>query len=179
MQTISYHPQSNGMVDRFHRQLKTALCARRTGWTTCLGCFWSYVQHPRRKRECRQWRPLMAIRWCCPASCNCLGVHHRLFQLRWRSQHREVDQGSREGMQCGGQGGFSHVRAARHLVPWPYCMLVRERKKLLLEIGATQTWISVYRLKPHTGAAAPAVAQLPPRVQALIVLYVYFCPPLE
>ena len=44
----------------------------------------------------------------------------------------------------------------------PYGVLVRERKKLLLEIGATQTWVSVDRLKPHTGAATPAAAQLPP-----------------
>ena len=41
--------------------------------------------------------------------------------------------------------------------------LVKEKKKFLLEIGATRTWISVDRLKPHTGTAAPAVAQLPSR----------------
>ena len=40
----------------------------------------------------------------------------------------------------------------------PYCLLVREKKKLLLEIGAMQMWVSVDRLKPHTGAAVPAVA---------------------
>jgi len=27
-QTTAYHPQSNGMVERFHRRLKDALCAR-------------------------------------------------------------------------------------------------------------------------------------------------------
>ena len=36
----------------------------------------------------------------------------------------------------------------------PYRVLVRERKKLLLEIGATRTWVLVDRLKLHTGAAA-------------------------
>ena len=45
----------------------------------------------------------------------------------------------------------------------PYRVLVRERKKLLLDIGATRTWVSVDRQKPHTGAAAPAVARPPPR----------------
>ena len=45
----------------------------------------------------------------------------------------------------------------------PYRMLVRERKKLLLEIGATRTWVSVDRLKTHTSAVTPAVAQPPPR----------------
>ena len=45
----------------------------------------------------------------------------------------------------------------------PYRVLVREPKKLLLETGATRTWVSVDRLKPHTGAAAPTSAQPPPR----------------
>ena len=45
----------------------------------------------------------------------------------------------------------------------PYCVMVRERKKLLLEVGAKRQWVSVDRLKPHTAAATPAVAQPPPR----------------
>ena len=45
----------------------------------------------------------------------------------------------------------------------PYRVMVRERKKLLLEVGATRQWVSIDRLKPHTAAAAPAVAQPPPR----------------
>ena len=36
--TTSYHPQSNGMVERFHRQLKTAIMAHESPnpWTTTL-----------------------------------------------------------------------------------------------------------------------------------------------
>ena len=36
--TMSYHPQSNGMVERFHRQLKAAIMARKSLnlWTTML-----------------------------------------------------------------------------------------------------------------------------------------------
>ena len=45
----------------------------------------------------------------------------------------------------------------------PYRMMVRERKKLLLEVGATRQWVSIDCLKPHTAAVAPAVAQPPPR----------------
>ena len=45
----------------------------------------------------------------------------------------------------------------------PYRVLVRERKKLLLEIGATRTWVSVDQLKPHTSVVIPAAAQ-PPHV---------------
>ena len=40
----------------------------------------------------------------------------------------------------------------------PYRVMVRERKKLLLEVGATRQWVSIDRLKPHTVAAAPAAA---------------------
>ena len=45
----------------------------------------------------------------------------------------------------------------------PYSVMVRERKKLLLEVGAKRQWVSIDRLKPHRAAAAPAVAQPPPR----------------
>ena len=45
----------------------------------------------------------------------------------------------------------------------PYCMLVKEKKKFLLEIGATRTWILVDRLKLHIGTTAPVVAQPPLR----------------
>ena len=42
-----------------------------------------------------------------------------------------------------------------------YRVLVRERKKLLLEIGAARTWVSVDRLKLHMGAKTPAEALRP------------------
>ena len=45
----------------------------------------------------------------------------------------------------------------------PYRVLMRETKKLQLEIGVTRTWVLVDRLKLHTGAATPAAAQPPPR----------------
>ena len=45
----------------------------------------------------------------------------------------------------------------------PYCVLVRERKKFLLEMGATGMWVSVEHLKQHVGFKTPAAAQPPPR----------------
>ena len=44
----------------------------------------------------------------------------------------------------------------------PYRMLIREKKKLMLEVGAARTWVSADRLKPHAGVGTPAVAQPPP-----------------
>ena len=52
----------------------------------------------------------------------------------------------------------------------PYRVLVRERKKLLLEIGATRTWISVDWLKLHTGAATPTRAS----GEDMIILFMCF-----
>ena len=37
----------------------------------------------------------------------------------------------------------------------PYRVLVRERRKLLLEIGATRTWVPVDHLKQHAGKMSP------------------------
>jgi len=36
LRTSSYHPQSNGMIERFHRTLKTALKARKDDWLVAL-----------------------------------------------------------------------------------------------------------------------------------------------
>ncbi len=48
-QTTAYHPQSNRMVERFHRRLKDALrpaAPRRTGSTTSRGSSWASAQRP-------------------------------------------------------------------------------------------------------------------------------------
>ena len=62
MLTTAYHPQSNGMVERFHRQLKVALCARCSGvdWLEHLpGYCWAYVRHQRKRQVYQQLRPHM------------------------------------------------------------------------------------------------------------------------
>ena len=56
-------------------------------------------------------------------------------------------------------GAVTGLLDAMYLGPYP--VLVRERKKLLLEIGATRTWVSVDRLKPHVGAKTLEAAQPP------------------
>ena len=58
---------------------------------------------------------------------------------------------------------YVRVGAVTGLLDATYRVLLKERKKMLLAVGATWQWVSIDRLKPHTAAAAPAVAQLPPR----------------
>ena len=50
--TTSYHPQSNGMVERFHRQLKAALMAHESPnpWTTTLQAVLLGIRWPSRER---------------------------------------------------------------------------------------------------------------------------------
>ena len=57
------------------------------------------------------------------------------------------------------EGAVIRPRDARYRSPCG--VLVREWKKLLVEIGATRTWVSIDPLKPYVGAGAPVVAQPP------------------
>ena len=89
-------------------------------------------------------------------------------------QHGEAGYRSGEGARGGSPGGFPRVQCTYMRVGavtgpldatyrGPYRVMVRERKKLLLEVGAMWQWVSIDHLKPHTAAAAPAVGQPPPR----------------
>ena len=105
----------------------------------------------------------MGIPLCCPVNCSRLQVHHRRPRSGGYSQHYQGGQG--EGEEEGGEiQEASHVYVREGAVirpldatyPGPYRVLVREEKKLLLEIGVTRTWVSVDQLKPYTGVATPA-----------------------
>jgi transposase InsO family protein len=53
--TTVYHPQSNGMVEHVHRQIRDTLRSRecRQHWTTpCTGCFWGSRQRQRKIQQC-------------------------------------------------------------------------------------------------------------------------------
>ena len=144
-----------------------------TGWSTSPGCCWDYVQHQKKRQGCRLLKQPMDTLWCCPVSYSRLHVHLSRCQRRWSSQHGEAGQRSREVARGGGPGGFLRVRLyvlvgavtgpLDAMYRGPYRVLIKERKKLLLEVGATWQWVSVDRLKPHTAAVAPAVVQPPPR----------------
>ena len=73
---------------------------------------------------------------------------------------REEEKRQEVGVQ---EASHMYVRVGAVIGPLDatYRVLIKERKKLLLEVGATRQWVSVDRLKPHTAAATPAVALEP------------------
>ena len=115
MRSTAYHPQSNGMVERFHWQLKAALRAR------CSGADW--LEHlpwvmlglraaPKEEAGCRQQRPHMAIHWCCPVSCSCLHMFHKPpAKMEIPSTIKPAKPTIKEEERCGSPGGHPRVRA--------------------------------------------------------------------
>ena len=149
-----------------------------TGWSTCHGCCWDYVQHQKKRRECQQLKQPMVTLWCCPVSYSRLHVLPRPPPRAPQAAPVKVEIPSTikpakeaEKARVVGVQEASHVymREGAVIGPLdatyrgPYHVLVREKKKLLLEIGATRTWVSVDRLKPHVGMKSPEAAQPPTR----------------
>ncbi len=77
--TAAYHPQSNGMVERVHRQLKDALRARGgalRGTPIFHGCCWAYVPPPRRILHYLQRSWSLGHHWFfLDSSCTCQILH--------------------------------------------------------------------------------------------------------
>ena len=171
--TTAYHPQANGMVERFHCQLKAVFRARCSGadWLehlpwVLLGLFTAPKEEAGvLAAEAVYGQSLVLPSQLQPpplapqAAPEKVDIPSTVKPARKAEKVREV--GVQEASHV-----YKPVGAVTGLLDatyrGPYHMLVRERKKLLLEIGATRTRISVDHLKPHTVAVFPAVAQPPP-----------------
>ena len=81
---------------------------------------------------------------------------------------REAEKAQEVGVQ-----EASHIYVHEGAVTGPldatYCLLVKEQKKMLLEIGDERTWVSVDRLKPKRGQDSGGGAATPmwPSAQVL------------
>ena len=163
VQTTAYHPQSNGMVEWLHRQLKAELHARCSSADWLEHLPWVLLGlHAAPKEEAGV------------SAAEATYGHSLVLPSQLQppphapqASPAKVDIPSKVKPAREEAHMYVCVRAVTGPLDTtyrgPYCVLVREKKKLLLEIGAMQMWVSVDHLKPHTGAAVPAVAQPPPR----------------
>ena len=172
--TTAYHPQANGLVERFHRQLKAALRARSGGK--------EWLEH-------LPW-VLLGLRTAPKEEANVSAAEAALGSpLQLPGQPLPVDrpnvqEGGRPGIPSTvkrsyaevaagppswpGEGDLVYVRDGQPRGPLaptysgPYRVLEQKGKALRILVGEKEDWVAVERTKRHTGAAHVEPAQ-PPR----------------
>ena len=175
--TTAYHPQSNGMVERFHRQLKESLRSRGSGQGWLEHLPWVLVGLRAAPKEDSGQSSAEAVFGTAlvllgqpqqkpeaVSSGSPFPVGERVdLPLRPRS-YAEVAGGKRSLLEG---ASFVYIRRGAESTPLaesysgPYEVVQREHKILLLRIGDREEWISSDRLKPHLGPVP--VAARPPR----------------
>jgi len=170
--TTAYHPQANGMVERFHRQLKGALRARSGGrdWLDHLP--WVLLglrAAPKEEAGVSSAEATLGIPLQLPGQP--LPIQHVREQHAERPvipstirSYAEVTAGRDPGVAA---GDLVYVREGQSRGPLapsyagPYVALERKGKSVKLQLGTKEEWVAVERLKRHAGAA-PVDPALPP-----------------
>ena len=174
--TTAYHPQSNGMIERPHRQLKNALRARLAthDWPEHLP--WVLLglrAAPKEDSGISSAELLYGAALTLPGQFLSAAeppIPELLEQLRATAPlpTRPTPAAPPEPLQQLQQAAFAYVRrgaAAAPLAPLysgPYRVLQRGPKTFKLQVGGREEVVTVDRLKPHLGSA-PVEAAEPPR----------------
>jgi len=166
--TTSYHPQSNGMVERFHRQLKEALRARNCGTAWADHLPWALLglraalkeDSAVSAAEAVYGKPLIL-----PGQAHGEKEEKMVIPPTTPLRERNYKEKSHPGILKDVR--FVYVRRGAISGPFtskysgPYRVLEKRQKFFKLQLGQRTDWVSADRLKPHTGGD-PAAAE-PPR----------------
>jgi len=179
--TTSYHPQSNGMIERVHRQLKDALRARGAGldWPSHLPLVLLGLRAaPKEVSGFSSAEAVFGQPLTLPGELKNVPEEAALeFQSRLASddppptsQPRTYAEAVSSNLQPGLQeakfvyirrGGSGPPLASNYL--GPYRVLQPGVKFFRVEVGDKQEVVSVDRLKPHLGVSSPTPASAPVR----------------
>jgi len=171
--TTAYHPQSNGMVERYHRQLKNALRARNCGAAWAEHLPWVLLGLRAAPKEDSNVSSAEAVYGAPLVLPNPVPVGPRQQDAPAEDppalpvRPKTYAEAAAERPTILGEAEFVYVRKGPPGMPLapeyagPYEVLRRKEKAWEVQVGNRSEWISADRLKPHTGSK-PLVA-VPPR----------------
>ncbi len=182
-QTTAYHPQSNGLVERFHRHLKSALLTRLKDYNWMDELPWILLgirTAPKEDLKSSSAEIIFGEPLTVPAdfisgNSEVLGLHDYLYKLRAKVQNLKPIPTSQHGLSKSYihpklmETPFVFIRRGGHRNPLqtpytgPYKVVEHGSKFFKIDYGGKEETISIDRLKPaHVDMTAPVPLAKPP-----------------
>lgn len=178
--TTSYHPQSNGMIERTHRQLKDSLRARAAGvdWQEHLP--WVLLglrSAPKEDSGLSSAELVFGCKLTLPGELLCQGELTEGTTPRREEGEPRIPVRAVPASEAGPTAAelvpdsvqFVYIRKGGKVMPLsplyegPYKVLKRSSNVWTIDIGGRPEAVAVTRLKPHRGSAPVELAQPPKR----------------